>query len=191
MNNFDYAVDLVLKHEGGYVFDPKDPGGETNFGISKRAFPNENIKALTKERARDIYYQKFWLPNSLDKLTDPEIAAAALDTVVNHGKGGMLIQQAAQNIGIPLSVDGKVGPDTVQSLNTVVPKLYLNALYEVRADYYESLARKNPDLQKFVPGWMKRISKWQSSSGSIMAILAMAALVMAYIIKKRLTGNQS
>ena len=52
MSTFKDAVDLVLLHEGGYVHDPKDKGGETNYGISKRAFPNEDIKALTRDLAK-------------------------------------------------------------------------------------------------------------------------------------------
>ena len=51
---FEEAVKSVLKHEGGYVNDPKDPGGETNFGISKRAFPDLDIKNLTEEDAIEI-----------------------------------------------------------------------------------------------------------------------------------------
>lgn len=191
MNNFDYAVATVLKHEGGYVFNPKDPGGETKYGISKKSFPAEDIKNLTEARAKEIYYQKFWLPNSFDKLTDPEIAAAALDTVVNHGRGAYLIQEAAQGIGLPLSVDGKIGPDTVHALNTVVPKLYLNSLFEVREAYYKKLVQGNPSLAQFLPGWMTRISKWQTSTGGIAAILALAAVVTAFMLRKKFFGNQA
>ena len=52
---FDEIIEVVLHHEGGYVNDPKDPGGETNFGISKRAYPDVDMKTLTKEGAKDIY----------------------------------------------------------------------------------------------------------------------------------------
>ncbi|MBI5843910.1 MAG: hypothetical protein HZB23_04475 [Deltaproteobacteria bacterium] len=48
-----------MAHEGGYVNDPADPGGETRFGISRRAYPNEDIKALTRERAAEIYYRDY------------------------------------------------------------------------------------------------------------------------------------
>ena len=53
--NFDEIIEVVLHHEGGYVNDPKDPGGETNFGIAKRSHPDVDIKNLTKEGAKDIY----------------------------------------------------------------------------------------------------------------------------------------
>ena len=48
---FDEIIEVVLKHEGGYVNDPDDPGGETKYGISKKAYPDEDIKELTIERA--------------------------------------------------------------------------------------------------------------------------------------------
>jgi lysozyme family protein len=46
---FDKAIEIILKHEGGYVNDPDDPGGETKFGITKRNYPTLNIKSLTVE----------------------------------------------------------------------------------------------------------------------------------------------
>ena len=54
MEVFEEAVKQVLKHEGGYVNDPVDPGGETNMGISKKAYPYLNIKELTEKDAIDI-----------------------------------------------------------------------------------------------------------------------------------------
>ena len=61
--NFETIIKKVLKHEGGYVNDPTDRGGETNFGISKRAFPEEDIKGLTEDRAKYIYFEKYWKPS--------------------------------------------------------------------------------------------------------------------------------
>lgn len=57
---FTDAFDRLMGNEGGYVFNLKDPGGETNWGISKRSYPNVDIKNLTRVQARDIYYQDFW-----------------------------------------------------------------------------------------------------------------------------------
>ena len=55
MAAFEDALDLVLKHEGGYVNHPKDPGGETNYGISKRAYPDLDIRHITEEEVASIY----------------------------------------------------------------------------------------------------------------------------------------
>ena len=55
---FEAAVDRVLGHEGGYVNHPNDPGGETNWGISKRSYPNVDIKALTREGVLRLCYRQ-------------------------------------------------------------------------------------------------------------------------------------
>lgn len=59
---FRYCIPILLQDEGGYVNDPHDPGGETKYGISKRAFPNLDIANLTPEQAAVLYYHKYWLP---------------------------------------------------------------------------------------------------------------------------------
>lgn len=83
---FEEAVEFVLAYEGGYVNDPNDPGGETNFGISKRAYPNVDIKNLTREDVIDIYRRDYWdrcrcgeLPSGvdLDGVIGPITLAAA------------------------------------------------------------------------------------------------------------------
>ena len=53
--DYKEIISKVLEHEGGYVNDPKDLGGETNFGITKRWYPDLDIKNLTKEDAIEIY----------------------------------------------------------------------------------------------------------------------------------------
>lgn len=83
MADFEIAVELVLNHEGGYTPGlPDDPGGETNFGISKRAFPDLDIKNLTEQQAKDIYKQQYW---SFDEITDQSVANCLLDCAVNQG----------------------------------------------------------------------------------------------------------
>jgi lysozyme family protein len=65
---FTYAVNEVLRSEGGLVNDPADPGGLTNYGISQRAYPGVDIAKLTKEEAIAIYYRDYWLAAKCDKL---------------------------------------------------------------------------------------------------------------------------
>ncbi len=57
---FNKAVRIILAHEGGYVNHPADPGGETNMGISKRSYPDLDIKNLTVAMAKEIYFRDFW-----------------------------------------------------------------------------------------------------------------------------------
>ena len=58
LTDFNDIIEVVLHHEGGYVNDPKDPGGETNFGIAKRSHPDVDIKNLTEEGAKEITLMK-------------------------------------------------------------------------------------------------------------------------------------
>ena len=64
---FDHTMEYVFAVEGGYVNDPDDPGGETNYGISKRYHKDVDIKNLTKEDAKEIYYREYWVPNVTGK----------------------------------------------------------------------------------------------------------------------------
>ena len=65
-DEFVTAVTQALIDEGGYVNDPADPGGETNMGISKRSYPHEDIKNLTRDRAIDLYYRDYWVGPGID-----------------------------------------------------------------------------------------------------------------------------
>ena len=71
MSDFERAFDLLMESEGGYSDDPADPGGETNFGISKRAYPKEDIRFLTLERAKEIYKRDYWDAIRADDLPYP------------------------------------------------------------------------------------------------------------------------
>jgi lysozyme family protein len=110
----DEAIDLILKHEGGYANDPRDPGGETKYGISKRAHPNEDIANLTVERAREIYQQEYWNPTAA-RIHDiaPRLAVVLFDAAVNQGKGFAV--QALQGV-LHVKQDGIIGPMTIAAL---------------------------------------------------------------------------
>ena len=63
LTKFEDIIEITLHHEGGYVNDPDDLGGETNFGIAKRFYPDVDIKNLTKDEASDIYRRDYWDKN--------------------------------------------------------------------------------------------------------------------------------
>ena len=63
---FDKAFEFTIGVEGGYVNDPSDPGGETKFGVSKKSYPNLDIKNLTITQAKEIYYKDYWIVNQND-----------------------------------------------------------------------------------------------------------------------------
>ena len=107
---FDDAFTRLLGHEGGYVNHPADPGGETNWGISKRSYPQVDIKALTQEQAKWIYRRDFWEP-----LGDahPAIKFQAFDFAVNSG-----VATAVRKLQVAVGVadDGHWGPKSAQAL---------------------------------------------------------------------------
>lgn len=84
MSLFHQIIPFIMEHEGGYVNHPNDPGGETKYGISKRAYPRLNIRDLTIQDAVRIYYEDYW-EDEWNKLGLP-LAACMLDTAVNMGK---------------------------------------------------------------------------------------------------------
>lgn len=84
--NFEKAVAFVLKHEGGYINDPRDPGGETKYGISKRAYPALDIKNLTEEQAKAIYRLDYWDRGGCNSLDWP-LCFVHFDSCVNLGVG--------------------------------------------------------------------------------------------------------
>jgi lysozyme family protein len=79
-------MDFIFRWEGGYVNDPADPGGETKYGISKNANPGVDIKNLTKEDAKRIYHDKYWLGSGAHMFKWPE-CLMIMDTAVLHGLG--------------------------------------------------------------------------------------------------------
>lgn len=126
--NFAVACGFVLKHEGGYVNDPDDPGGETNFGISKRYNPNVDIKNLTEREAAEIYLKKYWLPAG-DILSFPN-DIIYFDTSVNMGRDD--------------ADDAMLGTETWEEFLFNRVKAYVGKVV------------KNPKKLKFFFGWLAR-----------------------------------
>ena len=152
---FDDIIEVVLEHEGGYVNDPKDPGGETKYGISKKAYPDVDIKNLIEEEAKEIYKSDYWDKNKVDNLPD-DLKHIFFDMCVNMGRGTAVrvLQRAINNKGGDLVVDGGFGPGTSFALAKYTPKLDRVRAFRVR--YYVELVNRKPDLEKFYFGWFRR-----------------------------------
>ena len=84
MSMFDAAFAIIVGIEAGYVNDPEDPGRETRYGISRRRYPNEDIKNLTLERAKFLYQRDYWVPHKCDNMPW-EQALLVFDVSVNGG----------------------------------------------------------------------------------------------------------
>ena len=153
--NFEDIIVKVLHHEGGYVNDPKDPGGETNFGIAKRSHPDVDIKNLTEDKAKSIYKEHYWDKNKVEELPY-QLRHIYFDMCVNQGKGRAvkILQQAANAKGASLKVDGGLGPKTLAAIED--SNVELQRVRSYRVKYYADLVTRKPDLEKFYYGWFKR-----------------------------------
>lgn len=128
-DNFQIALKFVLKHEGGYVNDPDDPGGETKYGISKRAYPNEDIKNLTRERAEFLYKRDYWDIPGFDLDNFPQdVAVVLFNVAVNMGVG------------------------RAKEFATRDPREAIAAIRE----FYADLIRRKPKMKKYEKGWENR-----------------------------------
>lgn len=149
MSAFDRAVAIVLQHEGGYVNDPRDPGGETRYGISKRAYPGEDIAGLTIERAKEIYRRDYWNRVRGDEL--PEALAIALfDYAVNSGVS-TAVWALQRVVGVPS--DGIIGPKTLAAIR---PLKASDCVVNLQAERMVFLARL-PTFADFGRGWTRRV----------------------------------
>ena len=153
-NTFEHIIDKVLEHEGGYVNDPYDKGGETKYGIAKRWFPDLDIKNLSKTDAINIYYNEYWNPSRADKLPN-DIKATYFDMCVNMGQrqAVKILQQAINSRKVnKIEEDGLIGKITIENAGKVSKK----RLQAYRCLFYGKLVTKNPDQQRFYYGWFKR-----------------------------------
>jgi len=146
---FEDAIGVVLENEGGYVNDPKDPGGETKYGISKRSYPNLDIKNLTIDTAKGIYFHDFW---KFTGVVNQAVATKIFDAYVNMKHSAIKIAQQLLNI----TADGFYGPKTETALNAEDPALFLSRYRIALAQHYIEIARAHPEQAKFLQGWLKR-----------------------------------
>lgn len=175
----DRSIDFVLLHEGGFVNHPRDPGGATNWGISLRFLRSTDkwrdydankdgeldaadMKALTREQAKDLYSQFFWRPyEGVFKLLPEGTAMRCFDHAVNagHRSAFRILQRTTWTIdsrGRALADDGIAGRKTKDFLYQDGALLLPEAYKSERAGWYRLLAYENPNLSMFLQGWLNR-----------------------------------
>lgn len=152
IQNFDDAFTLLIGNEGGYSNNPKDPGGETMWGITKKVAEEEGyegrMKDFPQEIAKEIAKRRYWDPLQLDEIP-PEIAFQVFDTNYNGGHAAVWLQQACQ-----VKNDGDIGPVTIEAANTLDPRSIIMRFDAYRIRYLCEL-RTWPT---FGHGWMERIA---------------------------------
>ncbi len=154
--NFDLSLRMLLKHEGGYVNHPRDPGGETNHGVTRnvwerwvgRPVKDGEMKNLTQEDVAPVYKEQYWnrlkgdlLPGGLDFFL--------FDWGVNSGTSRSA--KALQGI-IGATQDGGIGPNTLKKLSDYDTKEVLHKMHDKRQGFYEGLNT----FDTFGKGWTRR-----------------------------------
>lgn len=166
MADFQKAVEITLKNEGGFQKDPNDKGnwtggvigsGElkgTKYGISAAQFPNLDIENLTTEQANGIYWLKYW--NKLyDQIEEQTIADKLFDLGVLSGvEESVKIMQGILNV----KVDGLFGPGTLTVINGSESDSLLQTYKTSYVMYATKLAALHPPMREDLPSWIRRIN---------------------------------
>tara|TARA_R100001480_G_scaffold50935_1_gene64281 strand:+ start:54 stop:566 length:513 start_codon:yes stop_codon:yes gene_type:complete len=151
-DNFDECLKMLLHHEGGYVNHPKDPGGETNLGVTKRVYEKwggtKDMKDLTVEDVAPIYKKEYWDRCKCDDL-ESGVDWAVFDWAVNSGTGRSA--KAIQKI-CGATQDGAIGPKTLALIGTQNTQYVIEEFGKIRQQFYESLKT----FDTFGKGWTRR-----------------------------------
>jgi lysozyme family protein len=171
--NFDKSFELIIKSEGGYVWDKNDAGGETNLGVTKgawssylgRPIADGEMKDLTVEVVKPFYKKMYW-----DKVHGDELPAgvdyAVFDFAVNAGTGqsAIFLQRACG-----ANPDGAIGPATMGLVMKEDPEDLLHKFTEQKEDFYHHIVERKPDQVKYLNGWMNRVAHVQATAESMIA----------------------
>lgn len=179
-----FAISRTLPLEGGLVDNPHDPGGVTSMGVSLRYalaeakvhpesarffdvdhdgfVTHKDIAGLTKDEAAEIYFNCWWALGWYANLTPDIVSWKCFDIAVNTGpkRAALILQKALCDAGSPVAVDAVVGPGTIAAVTRQASiddgaKL-LSEIRQEQAAFYRGLAAKEPDLRRFLKGWLNR-----------------------------------
>ncbi len=162
---FNKIFEYILLVEGGYSDDKADKGGKTKYGIieveARKYGYQGDMRNLTKDIAEDIYKNKYYLSNNLDKIKDKRVALSIADWTINSGSWGLKKAQQTINIlkGDILAVDGKIGKKSIEAINSANPEMFLIEYHELQRKFYYSIVKSNPSQAIFLKGWLNRVAR--------------------------------
>ncbi|MEE9395251.1 MAG: glycosyl hydrolase 108 family protein [Planctomycetota bacterium] len=162
MSAFESIIDFILAIEGGHHTDPHDPGGETNFGISRRAYPDEDIASMTAARAREIYHRDYWVKSFCDALPVP-IAALMMGGAVNQGVNGCI--RCLQRV-LKVTDDGIIGPQTMDAIE------HAGSLERLIDNFSAERCVLYSDTRNFIHyrrGWFRRLMRCHALAVRLLA----------------------
>ena len=172
-------ADEILDREGGYVNDPSDPGGATNFGVTIHTMRRlgldlnrdgkvdaADVRRITRDQARAIFVEHYFNRPQIDALPEP-VQASVFDMYVNSGSNAVrILQRMLRKMDQDVSVDGAIGPMTIAATQTAfaqAPVFFADAYGIERRNYYYRLGDKRPASRKYARrrdggkgGWIRR-----------------------------------
>jgi lysozyme family protein len=165
--NWDESFAAVLKHEGGFVNHPKDPGGMTNLGVTRSAWESylnrdvteAEMRALTPNVVKPFYKAMYW-----DKIKGDQLPLgadyAAYDLAVNSGVGraAKYLQEIAG-----VTADGVIGPKSLEAIKACDPQELTDALCDKRLEFLKRL----PTFATFGKGWSRRVAEVKEKAMSM------------------------
>lgn len=174
-DRFQTALAALFLEEGVYSNDPDDPGGETFRGVSRRHHPDWPGWALVdaakasgpgwefdldrdprmRGLLEDFYRERFWGPSRAEALPFP-IGERVFDLDVNTGRGAEILQAVLRGLNENVSIDGAIGPQTLEAVGRVDSRLLFDALQGGHACYYVGLIAARPEKRRFRRGWLER-----------------------------------
>jgi lysozyme family protein len=165
--NWDDCFDMVIKSEGGFVNNSRDPGGMTNLGVTrsvwqaylKRDVTEADMRALTPQMVKPFYKALYWDRIKGDSLPSG-VDYAAYDLAVNSGphRAAQYLQQIAG-----VTVDGMIGPKSLEAINTCDAKEAADAICDMRMDFLKKL----PTFDTFGKGWSRRVEEVKAKAVSM------------------------
>jgi lysozyme family protein len=162
---FNECIAIVLRHEGGFVDHPRDPGGATNMGITLRTLRDwrgddsltaDAVRDLTEAEAREIYLARYWNPIRGDELP-PGIDLAVFDWAV-HGGVGRAARDLQAVLGV--TVDGAIGRQTIEAAKRADPAEVIRGVCERRLNHL----RSRPHWDAFGRGWSRRVREIEEAA---------------------------
>ena len=161
MSKFDEIIEMVLEHEGGYVNHSSDPGGETIYGISKRAYPDLDIKNLTVAEAKEIYRNDYW-----NRIKGEELPVGVACVVLDYGvnSGTSRASKALQSVCGITNGDGVIGPNSLNAVWTTVKNTSEEDVITAVTEQRQGFIRALSIYDTFGKGWERRIEETRAKA---------------------------
>ena len=172
---FELMLNFLFQSEGGYTNDPNDHGGKTTWGITEGEARSHgytgDMRNLTQDFAKNIFYQDYYLGNNLDKIKDERVALAILDISVTGGtgRGIKLARRALKSMGVNIEENTKANQEFIDAVNSVDPLQFCHAYAQIQRAFYNSIVQHDETQRKFLKGWLDRVDRQEATIRNMQA----------------------